>query len=257
MIAPATLRLDDIHKSYEEGGTRHPILSGVSTTFEAARFSVLLGRSGSGKSTILNLLAGIDAPDAGRVFLGDDCLTSMDDEARTLLRRRRIGIVFQFFNLIPTLSAAENVALPAELAGVKRTEARSRAGVLLERVGLASRGDAMPDRLSGGEQQRVAIARALAHNPSIIIADEPTGNLDTDTGADVLRLLVALVREEGLTMIMATHNPEVVPHADHVYMIEQRRLRAMTREDVRRELIGEVAPIGEVGPPDTSADGIR
>jgi putative ABC transport system ATP-binding protein len=120
----------------------------------------------------------------------------------------------------------------------------------------------MPDRLSGGEQQRVAIARALAHDPAIIIADEPTGNLDTDTGADVLRLLVALVREEGLTMIMATHNPEVVPHADHVYMIEQRRLRAMTREDVRRELVGEVGPAGEVGlgdnpSADTPADGVR
>ncbi|MDQ4077396.1 MAG: ABC transporter ATP-binding protein [Chloroflexota bacterium] len=213
------VRVESLTKIYEESHTGRHVLDNVTATFEGGRFTVLLGRSGSGKSTLLNLISGIDLPTEGDIWIGDTNVTRLSERERTLFRRRNIGFVFQFFNLIPTLTAVENVSLPLELGGTEEREAHARAAQLLERVGLGNRLDDYPDRLSGGEQQRVAIARALAHNPILILADEPTGNLDEDTGDSVLTLLLDLVREAGKTMIMATHSLEIVLHADHVFRV--------------------------------------
>jgi putative ABC transport system ATP-binding protein len=183
----------------------------------------LLGPSGSGKSTLLNIIAGLDAPDTGSVAVGGHALPRMSERARTLVRRREIGFVFQFFNLVPTLTALENVLLPLELTG------RADAGValaLLGRVGLADRGSSFPEELSGGEQQRVAIARALAHGPQLVLADEPTGNLDSTTGARVLDLLTEMVAERGTTMIVATHSRDVVDRAHRVLSLRDGRIVA-------------------------------
>jgi len=215
------IRLEGVTRRYVEAGERHVILDGVDVRFAPGRFTALVGKSGSGKTTVLNLISGIDLPDAGRVYVGDRDVTAMGDRDRTLFRRDHLGIVFQFFNLIPTLTVLENVTLPSELAG---RAGGGRAMELLERVGLADRRDAMPDRLSGGEQQRVAIARALAHDPDVVLADEPTGNLDEETGEAVLRLLLETTREAGKTLIMATHGMDVLPLADAVFTIHGGRL---------------------------------
>ncbi|MCS6835655.1 MAG: ABC transporter ATP-binding protein [Anaerolineae bacterium] len=209
-------RAENLRKVYEEGGRQRVILHDLNLTIYEGEFFVLLGKSGSGKSTLLNLLSAIDRADSGRIFIGDTELTALSEQAQTLFRRDHIGIVFQFFNLIPTLTVLENITLPRELGGQPRKRAEARARHLLERVGLAGRADSFPDKLSGGEQQRVAIARALAHEPLLVLADEPTGNLDEENGQRVLALLLELTREAGKTLIMATHNPEVVPFADRV-----------------------------------------
>ena len=176
------------------------------------------GRSGSGKSTVLNLVAGIDRPTSGEIFFGETALGRLSPRERTLLRRDQMGFVFQFFNLIPTLSVLENVLLPAELAGLRGL--RGRALELLERVGLGDRPGAFPDRLSGGEQQRVAIARALVRDPRLVLADEPTGNLDDATGASVLELLDSVTRRAGKTLLLVTHSREVAALADRELTIE-------------------------------------
>jgi putative ABC transport system ATP-binding protein len=217
--APALIRLVGVSKQYAEGGQNRTILDELDQEFRTGEFVCLLGKSGSGKSTLLNLISGIDAPSSGQVVIHNEGqeipLTALSEHKRTLFRRRHIGIVFQFFNLIPTLTVLENVTLPLELAG--QTQAmRQRASALLERVGLGDRLDTYPDKLSGGEQQRVAIARALVHDPLLVLADEPTGNLDDDTGDRVLRLLLELTRDAGKTLIMATHAPEVAQQADRV-----------------------------------------
>ena len=217
--SPPIIQLENLSKSYSEAGQTRRILDSLDLEFAAGEFVCLVGKSGSGKSTLLNLISGIDAPSAGHVTLYRDNqavrLTALSEHERTLFRRRNIGIVFQFFNLIPTLTVLENVTLPLELAGV-RGNGRREATALLERVGLGNRLDTYPDRLSGGEQQRVAIARALVHNPLLILADEPTGNLDEETGDSVLRLLLELTRGAGKTLIMATHAPDVADQADRV-----------------------------------------
>ncbi|RMF50661.1 MAG: ABC transporter ATP-binding protein [Chloroflexota bacterium] len=220
------VRLRNLSKAYEEAGVQRTILHALDADLYTGDFIVLLGKSGSGKSTLLNLIGGIDVPTSGEIWINDTNLTALNERALTLFRRDHIGFVFQFFNLIPTLTALENVSLPFELQGKPRRESEQRARALLERVGLAHRADTYPDRLSGGEQQRVAIARALIHQPFLILADEPTGNLDEETGATVLRLLLELTRDEGKTLIMATHNPEVVPLADVVYHIHEGKLVA-------------------------------
>ena len=220
------VRLRNLSKAYEEAGVQRTILQALDADLYTGDFIVLLGKSGSGKSTLLNLIGGIDVPSSGEIWINDTNLTALNERALTLFRRDHIGFVFQFFNLIPTLTALENVSLPFELQGKPRRHSEQRARALLERVGLAHRADAYPDRLSGGEQQRVAIARALIHEPFLILADEPTGNLDEETGAKVLHLLLALTRDEGKTLIMATHNPEVVPLADVVYHIHEGKLIA-------------------------------
>jgi putative ABC transport system ATP-binding protein len=216
-----SVRLARLRKDYEEGGARHVILDDADATFEAGRFTVIAGKSGCGKSTLLNLLSGIDVPSGGDVWIGEAHLTGMGERERSLFRRDRIGIVFQFFNLIPTLSVLENVTLPGELAGRAGTAAALR---MLERVGMKERAHATPDRLSGGEQQRVAIARALAHDPQLVLADEPTGNLDAETGAQVLDLLLEVTREAGKTLVMATHSLDVLPLADAAWVIRGGRL---------------------------------
>jgi putative ABC transport system ATP-binding protein len=224
---PPLIRLEGLTKSYTEGGVSRTVLDALDREFYAGEFVCLLGKSGSGKSTLLNLLSGIDAPSRGDVVIYDAGqpvkLTALDEQARTLFRRRHIGIIFQFFNLIPTLTVLENVTLPLELNGLGR-DARPRAQMLLDRVGLGNRLATFPDKLSGGEQQRVAIARALAHDPLLILADEPTGNLDEDTGDTVLALLLELTRDAGKTLFMATHAPEVARLADRVLHLDHGKL---------------------------------
>ncbi len=210
------VRIQGVSRQYEEGGQQRRVLDHVDLEIQRGEFFVMLGKSGSGKSTLLNLISGIDQPDSGRIFIGDTEITALDERRRTLYRRNHIGIVFQFFNLIPTLTVLENITLPIELGGGHRRQAEQRARTLLARVGLADRADAFPDKLSGGEQQRVAIARALVHEPHLVLADEPTGNLDEETGRLVMQLLLELTREAGKTLIMATHSPEIVPLADRV-----------------------------------------
>lgn len=218
------IAFSNLTKAYEEAGRRRIILDNVSHEFPEQRISAVLGRSGTGKSTLLNLLAGLDTPTAGDVYIGDTELTALAERERTLFRRKHIGFVFQFFNLIPTLNVLENISLPLELIGASQREARVRVEELLEAVGLAGREEAFPDRLSGGEQQRVAVARALAHDPLIVLADEPTGNLDVATGKQILDLLEALTRRYGKTLIMATHSHQVVQRADLIWRIREGKL---------------------------------
>ena len=221
---PPIVKFRDLTKSYEEAGSTNIVLHGITADVREGDFVVLLGKSGSGKSTLLNLIGGIDVPSAGEVWIKDTCLTCLNERDLTLFRRDNIGYVFQFFNLIPTLTVIENVTLPYELRGLNRRDGEKKAKALLNRVGLLNRADAYPDRLSGGEQQRVAIARALVHEPLLILADEPTGNLDEETSQIVLNLLLELTREAGRTLIMATHSAEVVPYADVVYHIHEGKL---------------------------------
>jgi len=225
---PVLIRLEGLTKSYQEADRRHTVLDELNRAFYRGEFVCLLGKSGSGKSTLLNLISGIDAPSRGDVVIVPDegpevRIAAMDDQARTLFRRRHIGIIFQFFNLIPTLTVLENVTLPLELMG-ETGSARRRAQTLLDRVGLGNRLTTYPDKLSGGEQQRVAIARALVHDPLLILADEPTGNLDEDTGDTVLTLLLELTRDAGKTLFMATHASEIAPMADRVLHLDHGRL---------------------------------
>jgi putative ABC transport system ATP-binding protein len=221
--------LSKIHKSFIEGGKSSVILADLNACFPAQRFSVILGKSGSGKSTILNLISGIDVPDSGSIRIGKVDVSKLTDYARTRFRRNHIGFVFQFFNLIPTLTVLENVLLISELNGKTTKPVRQNAIRILEQVGLADRLEATPDNLSGGEQQRTAIARALAHNPAIILADEPTGNLDQDTGTMVLDLMLKLTRDQGKTLVMATHNLEIVKVADAVFGIQDGNLIALAQ----------------------------
>ncbi|MEX2123220.1 MAG: ABC transporter ATP-binding protein [Woeseia sp.] len=192
------------------------MLRSVNADFSRGETVALRGRSGSGKSTLLNLISGIDAPDEGEVSIAGSPITAMSERDRTLFRRRNIGFVYQAFNLVPTLTAADNVRLVLELNAIGEPDATKRVTELLEAVGLGDRLHSYPDVLSGGEQQRVAIARALAHKPSLLLADEPTGNLDDVTAQKVLSLLDGLVRTEGGTMIVATHSAAVAAFCDRV-----------------------------------------
>jgi putative ABC transport system ATP-binding protein len=220
MAAPA-VELRRISKSYREGESERAVLRDVSLTLGRGEIVVVVGRSGSGKSTLLNVIAGIDRPTSGSVLVDGTELTALDEQARTRFRRQHIGFVFQFFNLIPLLTVEENLLLPLELNDRADAKGIARARELLERVGLGGRGDSYPERLSGGEQQRVAIARALIHDPALILADEPTGNLDTETATAVLDLLDTLAREAGRTVLMVTHSREVVGVADRMFAIER------------------------------------
>lgn len=218
------LTLRGVSHSYREGDRRRPVLQGVDGDIGEGRFVALLGQSGSGKSTLLNLIAGLDTADSGSIMVRGLELNRLREPERTLFRRRHIGFVYQFFNLLPTLSVLENVALPAELNGLSADASRRRAATLLEEVGLADRLDSFPDSLSGGEQQRVALARALVHDPALILADEPTGNLDSATGRHVLALLDQSVRMRGKTLLVATHSREVAERADVVWELRDGRL---------------------------------
>lgn len=220
-IQPNTiLQIRGLSKTYREAGRSRKVLDDVNLDIQAGEFFVLLGKSGSGKSTLLNLISGIDKPDSGHILIGDTEITTLDERRQTLFRRDHIGIVFQFFNLIPTLTVLENITLPGELRGEPRREIQKRGMALLERVGLADRAGDFPDQLSGGEQQRVAIARALVARPKIVLADEPTGNLDSQSGQAVLDLLRRASREQGQTMVMVTHDHRAAASADRVVFLK-------------------------------------
>lgn len=218
------LRVRGLVKTYHDGRNEHAVLRDIELEIARGECLALLGRSGSGKSTLLNLLAGIDRPDQGEVSILGEPVSQLGEPALTLFRRRHIGFIYQFFNLIPTLTVAENVALPLELNGTSDTQTQERVAELLGRVELADRGTAFPDQLSGGEQQRVAIVRALAHDPALVLADEPTGNLDAHTGAQILDLLTELFHEQGRTLILVTHSLAVSRIAHRVLSIDEGRL---------------------------------
>ncbi len=221
---PLEIQLRGLHRRFREGEREHVVLDGIDLDIRPGETVALRGRSGSGKSTLLNLIAGIDAPDAGSVTVAGIDLTELSERERTLFRREHIGFVYQSFNLVPTLNVADNVRLVLELNKVPRSQASTRINELLESVGLADRGDSYPDVLSGGEQQRIAIARALAHEPAVLLADEPTGNLDDATAESVLGLLEKLVRDNGHTMLIATHSQHIASHCDRVLELHNGRI---------------------------------
>jgi len=214
----------DVVKQYEQGGERQRVLDGLSMEVAAGRFVAVMGPSGSGKSTLLHLLGGLDTPDTGDVEVDGVSLGSLKDDARTELRRQRIGIVYQFFNLVPVLTAAENVALPAVIAGEREGAYRERLDRVLELVGLADHRDKQPSQLSGGQQQRAAIARALFIEPAVLLADEPTGNLDLASGAEVLELFLEAQETFGQTVVMVTHDPVAASYADAVLFLADGRV---------------------------------
>ena len=218
------VELIDLSKGYTEGDRHHAVLTGASARVESGERVAILGPSGSGKSTLLNLVSGIDLPDAGRVVVDGIELTGLSERDRTLFRRAHVGFVFQFFNLLPTLTVLENLLLPVELNGSIRAQERERARALLDAVGLADRATAFPDRLSGGEQQRVAIARALVHRPGLVLADEPTGNLDEDTGEQVAELLDGLAAAQEATLLVVTHSRELAARMDRVLRVDHGKL---------------------------------
>jgi putative ABC transport system ATP-binding protein len=218
------IRVRDLYKSFDAGARPVHVLEGVDLAVERGEFVALAGRSGSGKSTLLNLIAGLERPDRGSIRVGGTELTSLDERRRTIFRRDSIGIVFQFFNLLPVLSALDNVALPALLAGCPRDAADERALGLLARVGMSERADALPDQLSGGEQQRVATARALINDPAVVLADEPTGNLDSGNAERVLDLLADLAARDRQTILMVTHDPVAAARAQRVLTLSDGRV---------------------------------
>jgi putative ABC transport system ATP-binding protein len=218
--------VDNLAKAYESGNLRQTVFDALSFSVAAGETLALLGASGSGKTTLLNLISGIDRPDSGTVLLDGVDVHALKEPGRTLLRRRRIGFVFQFFNLIPTLTVGENVALPLELLGEQDAAARQRAAELLESVGLGGVAARFPETLSGGEQQRAAIARALAHRPALLLADEPTGNLDEETGDRIIELLTRLAVPQGTTLLLVTHSNRVATAADRVLRLSHGRLAA-------------------------------
>jgi putative ABC transport system ATP-binding protein len=214
------VELVDLTKSYREGDREHVVLDRAVASIAVGERVAILGPSGSGKSTLLNLVSGIDLPDGGTVRVDGTDLTALSERDRTLFRRRRLGFVFQFFNLLPTLTVLENLLLPMELKGRVGAEEEARARELLGEVGLADRADTFPDRLSGGEQQRVAVARALVHEPALVLADEPTGNLDQDTGGRVADLLDRLVASRRRTLVVVTHSRALAARMDRVLRLD-------------------------------------
>jgi putative ABC transport system ATP-binding protein len=209
------IQLENVSREYGDGKVVYA-LNRVSLRIESGERVAVMGPSGSGKSTLLNLVCGLDEPTSGKVLIDGQNIASLNDNARTRLRREKIGMVFQTFNLLPTLTAQENVALPLRLSGVSKKEADSRAATMLSKVGLGQRATHRPDQMSGGERQRIAIARALIFQPPVLLADEPTGNLDSKTGEEILALLDDLHREFNTTILMVTHNEEAAGHCDRV-----------------------------------------
>jgi putative ABC transport system ATP-binding protein len=221
------LSIRQLSRSFREGERVHQVLSGVDARVDDGETVAVMGRSGSGKSTLLNLISGIDRADGGTVEVDGQDVTAMGEPARTLFRRAHIGFVYQFFNLIPTLDACENVRLVLELNGVRGAQARERSLAALADVGLRDRAHGAVDRLSGGEQQRVAIARALVHEPALLLADEPTGNLDEQTAREVLPFLLSLSRTRGTTLVIVTHDETLARAADRVLELTRGRLHEL------------------------------
>ena len=219
-----SVALEGVSKTFHRGGEEVCALDEVTLAVPAGQFCVVMGPSGSGKSTLLHLVAGIDAPTSGRVRVDGGDLATLSDDERTLLRRRRIGLVFQFFNLLPTLSALENASLPLQLDGIRRAEAERRARASLVELGLGERLEHRPHQLSGGQMQRVAIARALVSAPALLLADEPTGNLDSHSGEDVLRLLRQTATARGHTVLMVTHDEHAARIGDRIVRLQDGRI---------------------------------
>ena len=228
-MAENIVELKSVSKTYHRDRIPIPVLHDLSLTIPAGEFVALMGPSGSGKTTLLNLIAGIDRPSAGEIYLEGRALGALSEEARTRLRRDRIGFVFQFFNLIPVLSAVENAALPLVLADGGSAEADRRADDWLGRVGLVDRRTNRPDQLSGGQQQRVAVARALVSEPALILADEPTGNLDSKASEEIAALLRQVASEWGRAILMVTHDPRIAAHADRIVFMRDGRVVDDTR----------------------------
>ena len=223
------LRFDGVTREFPLGEGRVRALDGLTLEIERGSFTAIVGRSGSGKTTLLHLAAGIDRPSAGEVFLEGQPLSRLTDDALTRLRRERVGIVYQFFHLLPTLDVRENVALPLLFEGVRERDALVRADALLAQVDLMPRARARPHMLSGGELQRAAVARALVHEPALVLADEPTGNLDTRAAASVVALLSTLARAHGATLVLVTHSLEAVAAADRVVTLSDGRVAMDSR----------------------------
>jgi len=209
--------------SYREGKQDHAVLRGLSGEIGRGEYVALLGQSGCGKSTLLNLIAGLDVPENGEIIINGVVLNRLDERERTLFRRRHVGFVYQFFNLLPTLTVEENILLPLELKGAPAS-AREHARQLLNEVGLGDRAGSYPDQLSGGEQQRIAIVRAVAHDPLLLLADEPTGNLDSKTGEHILDLIDRIIRAQGKTLLVVTHSQEIASRADRILYLHDGQL---------------------------------
>ena len=220
------ITLSHVHKRYRRGGQPVPVLHDLSLTVNAGDFVALMGPSGSGKSTLLNLIAGIDRPDAGEIQIGGQDIAKLSEAALARWRAEHVGFIFQFYNLIPVLTAYENVALPLQLTNASAAEKHQRVTEALAQVGLSDRMDHRPNELSGGQQQRVAIARALITNPDIIVADEPTGDLDRQSAEDILGMLERLNRDMGKTILMVTHDPKAAGHARSVLHLEKGQLES-------------------------------
>ncbi len=220
-MSEPVLRLDSIRRSYIQGRGTLDVLRGADLDLAAGDIVALVGPSGAGKSTLLHIAGLLERPDGGEVSIEGQPCGSLGDDRRTALRREKIGFVYQYHHLLPEFSALENVAIPQLIAGRAKRDARARAGALLETLGLAPRLDHRPGQLSGGEQQRVAIARALANDPAILLADEPTGNLDPHTAGEVFAMLLALAREVGLAAIVATHNPGLAAQMDRRVRLDE------------------------------------
>jgi putative ABC transport system ATP-binding protein len=232
----AMVRLRDVRKVHRQGRVTVPALAGVTLEVQAGEFVSIVGPSGSGKSTLLHLIAGVDVPDAGEIRVADRRLADLSDDERSVFRRRRVGMVFQFFHLLPTLTAEENVALPLLLDGRRMRDVRPRAAELLRRVGLGARRAHLPQALSGGEMQRVAVARALIVEPAVLLADEPTGNLDSQTGKEVLGLIRDMARRLGQTVLMVTHDPDAAAYSSRVVTLRDGRIAG---DALGREAPGE------------------
>ena len=218
------VRLANVAKTYDAGAVQVRALRGVSLSIRAQRFSMIVGPSGSGKTTLLNLIGCIDAPSSGRIEIAGQDVAALDDNAVSDFRARKVGFIFQSFSLIPVLSAYENVEYPLLLVGMPAAERRSAVLRMLEAVGLADQARQRPNQLSGGQKQRVAIARALVKHPEIVLADEPTANLDTRTGASIIELMHRMQADQKTTFIFSTHDPQLISHADDIFTIRDGEL---------------------------------
>ena len=220
----AMVEVRDVIRTYGSGATATPALRGVTFSIGEGRLVALRGRSGSGKTTLLNVVGGLDSPDSGTVHVAGQDVTAMSERERMRLRRETVAYIFQSFGLLPVLSAAENVGVPLRIAGTPPKEREERVALMLSVVGLADHARQRPGELSGGQQQRVAIARSLASRPALLLADEPTGQLDQETGKQIMRLLRAVVRSEGVTALVATHDPVLIDLADEVLSLEDGKI---------------------------------
>ena len=238
----AAARAVDLRKIYGTGDTQVAALDGVSVEFWAGQFTAIMGPSGSGKSTLMHCLAALDDATSGQVFVGDADLTKLGDKELTRIRRDRIGFVFQSFNLVPTLTALENITLPMDIAG--RKPDKQWLDTVIGTVGLADRLSHKPSQLSGGQQQRVAVARALAGRPKIIFADEPTGNLDSKTGAEILGFMRRAVSEMGQTVVMVTHDPVAAAYADRVLFLVDGRIVGEQHDPTREQIVDQMKVLG-------------